>query len=175
MFHRAELVQFFFESLSTEDQARILVNKRLAGIEDTGSGVIVSCQDGTTYEGSIVVGADGVHSKTRSLMREQALKADPSADVDEELPFPVQYRTMWCSLPRLWEFPPGDHCITQYVITSSFFFSFFLSWMEVGYPRGSQQVKFSYQDQNQRLGHIIDGRANCFFLSFFFLPCSQCK
>lgn len=78
--------------------------------------MIVTCADGSTYEGSIVIGADGVHSKTRGAIRAQALKANPDADVDDEVPFPVEYKTMWCTFPRRWEFPPGDHCITQYVL-----------------------------------------------------------
>lgn len=68
----------------------------------------------------MVLGADGVHSRTRRLMRQAILAADPAADVDDEQPFPVEYKTMWCSFPRPYEFAPGDHCITQYV-----FFCFF--------------------------------------------------
>lgn len=60
----------------------------------------VTCTDGSTYDGSMVIGADGVHSKTRRLMREQALKENRQRDWDEETPFPALYRCMWCSFPR---------------------------------------------------------------------------
>lgn len=77
---------------------------------------MASCEDGSKYEGSIVLGADGVHSRTRRIMRAHTLQADPNADVDAESPFSIEYKTMWCTFPRRWEFPPGDHCITQYVL-----------------------------------------------------------
>lgn len=115
IYHRAELIQLIYDGLSPEDLARIHVNKRLSDIQETDSGVVVTCTDGSTYEGSIVIGADGVHSKAQAIMRELALKANPDADVNEEKPFPVEYKTMWCNFPRRWEFAPGDHCITQYV------------------------------------------------------------
>lgn len=113
MFHRAELLQILYENLSKEDLARVHVNKKLTAIEETDDGVVVSCEDGSKYEGSMVLGADGVHSKTRSIMREKILKTDPEADVDDLVPFPVEYKTLWCSFPRQWSFAAGDHLITQ--------------------------------------------------------------
>ncbi|KAK7747518.1 hypothetical protein SLS53_001773 [Cytospora paraplurivora] len=125
MFHRAQLVQAFYEGLRNEDQARIHTGKKLATIENTSDGVIVTCADGSIYEGSIVLGADGVHSPTRKILRELALRTNPDADVDEEVPFSVEYKTMWCSVPRRYEFAPGDACSThaeaasvQYLVAS---------------------------------------------------------
>lgn len=116
-FHRAELLQLLYENLGKESQDRIHVNKRLSAIQDTGDGVVVTCQDGSQFEGSIVLGADGVHSRTRGIMRQQALDADPNADVNPEVPYHIEYKTMWCSFPRRYEFAPGDHCLTQYVLS----------------------------------------------------------
>ncbi|KUI52937.1 2-heptyl-3-hydroxy-4(1H)-quinolone synthase [Cytospora mali] len=113
MLHRAQLIKALFEGLRDEDQARIHTNKKLASIENTSDGVVVTCEDGSKYEGSIVLGADGVHSPTRQFLRDHYLKATPEAEVDDEAPFSVEYRTMWCSLPRRHEYAPGDHCITH--------------------------------------------------------------
>ncbi|ROW03479.1 hypothetical protein VSDG_01303 [Cytospora chrysosperma] len=113
MTHRAELVQALYESLSDEDRARIHTGKKLASIESNSGGVVVTCEDGTSYEGSIVIGADGVHSATRRIMRDVSLKASPDAVVNDEKPFSVEYKTMWCTLPRLHEYAPGDHNITH--------------------------------------------------------------
>lgn len=113
MIHRAYLVQALYESLRDEDRARIHTSKKLASIESNSDGVVVTCADGTSYEGSIVLGADGVHSATRGIMRDICLKASPDADVDGERPFSVEYKTMWCSIPRLHEYAPGDHNITH--------------------------------------------------------------
>lgn len=64
-------------------------------------GVQVTCTDGSTYEGSMVLGADGVHSKTRTLMREMALSQDPNKVWEDAAdPFPAQYRCMWSSFSR---------------------------------------------------------------------------
>ncbi|KKY37793.1 putative fad binding domain containing protein [Diaporthe ampelina] len=113
MFHRAELLEAIYDGLGEEDQARIHTDKKLESIEDTDGGVVVTCTDGSTYEGSIVLGADGVHSKTRTLMRDLSLNKSPDADVNDIEPFQYLYKTMWCSFPRRWEFAPGDHCITH--------------------------------------------------------------
>jgi 2-polyprenyl-6-methoxyphenol hydroxylase-like FAD-dependent oxidoreductase len=77
--------------------------RKLDSIESDETGVRVTCADGSTYDGSIVIGADGVHSKTRRNMRELALKEDPKRDWDAAVPFPALYRCLWCSFPRVGE------------------------------------------------------------------------
>ncbi|KAG8169843.1 hypothetical protein KVR01_000588 [Diaporthe batatas] len=113
LIHRADYIQTIYDGLSEQDRARVHTNKKLQSIEDVGDGVVATCTDGSTYEGSIVLGADGVHSQTRTLMRELTLRKSPDADVNDIAPFQHSYKTMWCSFPRRWEFPPGDHCITH--------------------------------------------------------------
>jgi len=46
----------------------------MAHIYTTDDGVVVTCADGSSHKGSIVIGADGTRSKTRDLMREMALR-----------------------------------------------------------------------------------------------------
>lgn len=75
-------------------------------------GVKVTCADGTTYNGSIVLGADGVHSKTRRLMRKLAMECNPNREWDPEYPYTATYRCMWCSFPRT--SVPGDTVETQH-------------------------------------------------------------
>lgn len=47
------------------------------------------------------------------MLREKILEKDPSAPVDDGSPFPAEYKTLWCSVPRRFEFAPGDHTITH--------------------------------------------------------------
>ncbi|KAM3156549.1 FAD-dependent monooxygenase sdnN [Botrytis cinerea] len=100
VFHRAELLQAIYQGLRPEDKSRVLTNKKITSIESDKAGVRVHCTDGSTYEGSIVIGADGVHSQTRQLMRSLALQTSPGDTVNDEEPFTTEYRTMWCSFPK---------------------------------------------------------------------------
>lgn len=59
------------------DKSKILVNKRVSTVTETDHGVKVHVEDGTTYEGDIVVGCDGVNSTVREFMWANANKAMP--------------------------------------------------------------------------------------------------
>ncbi|KAI1776771.1 FAD/NAD(P)-binding domain-containing protein [Hypoxylon cercidicola] len=102
IFNRAHLIRTLHDGLSKPDQSRVLTNKAVTDITADDSGVTVRCADGTRYDGSVVVGADGTHSVVRRYMRTLALQ-DPSkaaaTDFDEENPFVSKYRMMWCSFP----------------------------------------------------------------------------
>ncbi|KAI8307917.1 FAD-dependent monooxygenase sdnN [Colletotrichum sp. SAR11_240] len=103
-FHRAQLVETLYDSLPVEAKEKVILGKKLDGIESGPNGVTVTCVDGSTYEGSIVIGADGVHSKTRRCMRQLALRANPSQDWDPEIPFQAHYRCLWASFKN-----PAEH------------------------------------------------------------------
>ncbi|TGO44204.1 hypothetical protein BOTNAR_0897g00010 [Botryotinia narcissicola] len=100
VFHRAELLQAINDGLKPEDKSRELTNKKVTSIESDEVGVRILCADGSTYEGSIVIGADGVHSQTRQLMRSLTLKTSPEDTVNDEEPFTTEYRIMWCTFPK---------------------------------------------------------------------------
>lgn len=99
-FHRAHLVQILYDRLPLEAKKKFEFGKKLIDIESTEDGVKAICADGSIYEGSIILGADGVHSKTRLMMRHLALKSDPSRPWDPEAPFPASYKCLWASFPR---------------------------------------------------------------------------
>lgn len=70
-------------------------------------GIEVRCADGSTFHGTMVIGADGVHSKVRQSMRELAIEsAAPS--VNEEKPYLSEYKVLWCTFPRQPCNEPGD-------------------------------------------------------------------
>src|SRR3569833_70751 len=101
MFHRHELLKCFYDNLPAEAKAKILVNKRVVRIESSSTSVRVHAADGTVEEGSIVIGADGVHSTIRNQMHDLAVAAAPEdTSIEEANPFESTYRVMFGNAPR---------------------------------------------------------------------------
>ncbi|KAJ5807587.1 Monooxygenase FAD-binding [Penicillium robsamsonii] len=110
-FDRSEVVETVYNLLPDIAKEKVLTNKQLSNIETKGDGVEVTCVDGSFYHGSIVIGADGVHSKTRHLMRDIALKEDPLRDWDPEEPFTAKFRLLFGAFPT--PSPSGEGNDTQ--------------------------------------------------------------
>ncbi|KAJ7610283.1 FAD binding domain-containing protein [Mycena polygramma] len=53
-------IEVFYGNL--KNKSSVLVNKRAVSVQPDANGVSVTTQDGSTYSGDILVGADGVHS-----------------------------------------------------------------------------------------------------------------
>lgn len=73
LLERRLLLQTLYDT--QRDKSRILLNKKVTSVVHMPDGVIVSCEDGTEYMGDIAVGADGIRSKVRSVMRERVCAA----------------------------------------------------------------------------------------------------
>jgi 2-polyprenyl-6-methoxyphenol hydroxylase-like FAD-dependent oxidoreductase len=74
------LLRVLYDNL--KDPGKILANKDLADVKHDATGVTAICADGSSFRGDILIGADGVSSKTRSKMWE--LAAADHADLIEE-------------------------------------------------------------------------------------------
>ncbi|CAG9992113.1 unnamed protein product [Clonostachys byssicola] len=113
IFHRSQLIKALYDGLPEHAKNRFLSDKKVSNISLTSTGLEVSCADGSFYPGSIVIGSDGAHSKTRSIMRHLALEADPSlaSTWDPEQPFTATYRCLWGSFEKASD--PGDSYETQ--------------------------------------------------------------
>ncbi|KAK7937183.1 FAD/NAD(P)-binding domain-containing protein [Apiospora aurea] len=66
---RAQLIALLYENLP-EKQERVKTRAAVLAVEAYEKGVKVRLQDGSTQEGSILLGVDGVHSKTRCIMQQ---------------------------------------------------------------------------------------------------------
>lgn len=93
--HRPELLRVLYDALPDAAKSQVLPGKKVEGVEVTSEGVAVHCTDGKVEKGSIVVGADGVHSRVRSLMRELASSDLSKEEVDEDDVFLSTYRCMY--------------------------------------------------------------------------------
>ncbi|KAH7551418.1 hypothetical protein BM1_09734 [Bipolaris maydis] len=72
---RQQLLRVLFKHI--QNKSVVHTNQRVAKIEHTSRGVKVYAQSGSVFEGDIVVGADGVHSKVRSEMWRLGNEASP--------------------------------------------------------------------------------------------------
>jgi len=70
----------------------VLLNKKVARVDHFPTHVMVHCVDGTTYQGDVVVGADGISSKVRREMFRVADGEIPRTDKSgETFTFPKLY------------------------------------------------------------------------------------
>ncbi|KAF7517979.1 hypothetical protein G7054_g13625 [Neopestalotiopsis clavispora] len=106
-----KMVTFLHDNLPQSAKDRILLGKQVTDIEVSDDGVNVTCEDGTSHRGSIVIGADGVRSQVRLFA--QALKAgcEPK-ELPQEIktPFITTYRLFFGNIPIL----PGLQPNTTY-------------------------------------------------------------
>lgn len=104
--HRASLLSVLYDSLSEDDKSRILTGKKVTEILSKNNHVTVTCGDGSTHEGSILIGADGVGSYSRKVVRSLLLEAGVT-DVDDPRPFLTTFKMVWFSAPRPEHLVPG--------------------------------------------------------------------
>ncbi|WP_194722679.1 FAD-dependent monooxygenase [Noviherbaspirillum malthae] len=66
--HRADLHMVLAESVMRLKPDAIRLGVRIVGHDQHGGGVTLTAHNGDVYESDVVIGADGVHSKTREAM-----------------------------------------------------------------------------------------------------------
>ncbi|KAK7914000.1 6-hydroxynicotinate 3-monooxygenase [Apiospora marii] len=93
MFDRASLGQMLYDALR-EPAAHVRTGKQLVDIERRAGGVTAHFADGTREEGSIVIGADGIWSTVRDLMRRDAPEG-----LFDAVPFSANYRAVFGRSP----------------------------------------------------------------------------
>lgn len=111
MCHRADLVNCLFNKLSKEAQAKIVPQKTVQNIESLEKGVIVECEDGTSYQGSIGIGANGTNSVARRMMSSLANRFEQDATEYPVSPYKSEYTCLWFTCPPILE--PGHYFETQ--------------------------------------------------------------
>lgn len=69
------VLQVLYENI--KDKSKVLTEKRITQIGVDEKGVKATMADGSTYEGDILIGADGIHSTVRQHMWDIANKTSP--------------------------------------------------------------------------------------------------
>ncbi|KAI1167017.1 hypothetical protein F5B18DRAFT_603417 [Nemania serpens] len=92
-FPRPLLIQTLLEGLGA-NSGKIRTGASIDNIETTEKGVRVHLSDGSVEEGSIIIGADGVHSKTRDIMQRLAEEAGHGF-LKEEKPIVSNFQIMY--------------------------------------------------------------------------------
>lgn len=164
MVHRPELMQLLYGALPDEIRQHLFPGKEVETIETTEEGVVVRCTDGCVERGSIVVGADGAHSKVRDCMRRIALQESSNAAVNEEKPFVATYR---CVFGHTVSPPPGINPGDEWHMHGSGISSLLLAGSEKTWFMFSQRLpkptrerrRYTKQDINSFMGEL--GHAHC--------------
>lgn len=159
--HRAEIAKALFENLPEQARSRVLLDKRVESIDVLPQGVKVTCQDGTSETGSIVIGADGVRSKVRQVMGRLRSGASGTTPEEGKLPYTSSYRVFFGDLPV----PPGllpgsDYEGVRHGVSTQILVGSRRAWFNV-YEKletpTSEHVRYTSEDQAQVLkkwGHL---------------------
>lgn len=78
---RKQVLEALYSTIS--DKSKVLINTGVASYTEQDDKVTVVVEDGTTYEGDIFIGADGIHSTVRKLMG-HAIARDQKQTIDEK-------------------------------------------------------------------------------------------
>lgn len=161
-FHRKELVETLYEKFPAEvREQRLCSGRKVCGLEVDDEGVTVWCEDGRVERGSMVIGVDGVYSKTRGLMRDLMLSSNPKKKEDEEegcipleRPYKAEYRCLWgtCAAPEAC--PPRSNAESHGLERSIMFMtgsdgrSWFFLYEQLDGPRDESQ-RYTAEDQEE--------------------------
>ncbi|KXJ85146.1 putative monooxygenase [Microdochium bolleyi] len=99
---RTQFVKELYNSLPPTAKSRIHLGREVEGVSMDEISVRVTCKDGSTEEGSIIIGADGVRSQTRLLMEALRQHKEPH-DLDQryQRPFMSTYRVLVSQIEQL--------------------------------------------------------------------------
>nr|QBA88952.1 hypothetical protein PM-122-9-1376 [Penicillium brasilianum] len=91
-------------------KSNVLVNKKVMNVRLSGKGVSVVTEDGSAYDGDLVVGADGIHSRIRSEMWRLADENHPGLITSQDKKaFTVEYACVFGISEQLPSLPAGEH------------------------------------------------------------------
>ncbi|KAI1323102.1 FAD/NAD(P)-binding domain-containing protein [Xylariaceae sp. FL0255] len=110
-FDRQMLLKVLYDNL--KDKTPILLSKRVKKVIHSDNGVEVLTQDGGSFSGDILIGADGIHSTIRSEMRRIAELDSPKYfDKKEEDNVPCYYQCSFGIAQNVPNWSMSEQCFT---------------------------------------------------------------
>lgn len=130
-------------------QIKIAYGKKLTNLERSEQGVIASFADGTTAEGSFLLGCDGVHSRTRHLINPNA----PTPQYTGLISIGgFAQRSSFAPTPDTMHFVFGKHAFFGYHISSSGEMYWFANYLQKSAPsRGNLDMIVNEEWQERML------------------------
>ncbi|KAI1432416.1 hypothetical protein GGR50DRAFT_688958 [Xylaria sp. CBS 124048] len=91
---RQKLLKALYENLGQKE--KVFVNKRFSHLEAQEKGIRAFMRDGSSYDGDILIGADGMHSAVRKAMHKLGKSMSPgSFAADEYAEVPCSYKCIF--------------------------------------------------------------------------------
>lgn len=79
---RQAVLQVLYDNIN--HKTRVRTSQKVVSVQHKDEGVVVKTSDGNSYEGDLVIGADGIHSVVRTEMWRTANEESPGyIPVDE--------------------------------------------------------------------------------------------
>ena len=80
MIDRQLVLDILYRNLA--DRSRVHLGKRISKVDHFEHGVVAHCTDGSSYQGDVIAGVDGVHSTVRQEMWRHA--GDSISTIEKE-------------------------------------------------------------------------------------------
>lgn len=110
-FNRQWFLKVLYDQLKHKD--RIHLKCRVDRVKPIEGGIQVTTKDGQSFTGTILIGADGIHSNVRKEMRRIADVTDPRYfEPGEEDNVPCYYQCSYGIAQHVEGWPGGEQCFT---------------------------------------------------------------
>ncbi|OLN86855.1 FAD-dependent urate hydroxylase 4 [Colletotrichum chlorophyti] len=160
---RQMLLQVLYDNLKNKD--RVLPSKRVKHVEVIKNGVQVHTEDGSVFDGDIVVGADGIHSTVRKEMWRLGHQSSPGYfPPDEESRVPVDTRCIFGISKRPSNLPAGGQQIVHHdgrsylIVSAPGNRTYWFLFQGVGKTKYGRDIpRYSKEDtENLAMAHLND-------------------